>query len=153
MLVRPGLLVLAPAASAQPELVCSALVAAWFRLGARAGLRCYKWSKISFRACRVPFGDSGSGDGKKAFFSWGLVTVKRLSIALPSSPGLNSKSVLGGPGLVLRRIATVLASPGYLLLDSWPRNWIRPAGISWIWWVCGCARCGSDRVREWGAWR
>jgi len=79
--------------------------------------------------------------------------VKRLSIALPSSPGLNSKSVLGGPGLVLRRIATVLASPGYLLLDSWPRNWIRPAGISWIWWVCGCARCGSDRVREWGAWR
>jgi len=83
------------------------------------------------------------------------VTVKRLSIALPGSPGLNSKSVLGGPGLVLRRIATVLASPGYLLLDSWPRNWIRPAGISWIWWVCGgrssravtarvcgCARCG-----------
>jgi len=66
------------------------------------------------------------------------VTVKRLSIALPSSPGLNSKSVLGGPGLVLRRIATVLASPGYLLLDSWPRNWIRPAGISWIWWVSGC---------------
>lgn len=113
MLVRPGLLVLAPAASAQPELVCSALVAAWFRLGARAGLRCYKWSKISFRACRVPFGDSGSGDGKKAFFSWGLVTVKRLSIALrlfPSSPGLSSKSVLGGPVLVLRRIATVLAA-------------------------------------------
>jgi len=113
VLVRPGLLVLAPAASAQPELVCSALVAAWFRLGARAGLRCYKWSKISFRACRVPFGDSGSGDGKKAFFSWGLVTVKRLSIALrlfPSSPGLSSKSVLGGPVLVLRRIATVLAA-------------------------------------------
>jgi len=113
VLVRPGLLVLAPAASAQPELVCSALVAAWFRLGARAGLRCYKWSKISFRACRVPFGDSGSGDGKKTFFSWGLVTVKRLSIALrlfPSSPGLSSKSVLGGPVLVLRRIATVLAA-------------------------------------------
>jgi len=113
VLVRPGLLVLAPAASAQPELVCSALVAAWFRLGARAGLRCYKWSKISFRACRVPFGDSGSGDSKKAFFSWGLVTVKRLSIALrlfPSSPGLSSKSVLGGPVLVLRRIATVLAA-------------------------------------------
>jgi len=113
VLVRPGLLVLAPAASAQPELVCSALVAAWFRLGARAGLRCYKWSKISSRACRVPFGNSGSGDSKKAFFSWGLVTVKRLSIALrlfPSSPGLSSKSVLGGPVLVLRRIATVLAA-------------------------------------------
>jgi len=41
------------------------------------------------------------------------VTVKRLSIALrffPSSPGLSSKSVLGGPVLVLRRIATVLAA-------------------------------------------
>ena len=24
------------------------------------------------------------------------------------------------------------------LLDSWLRNWIRPADISWIWWVSGC---------------
>jgi len=44
------------------------------------------------------------------------VTVKRLSIALPGSPGLNSKSVLGGPGLVLRRLPPCWPRPAIYCL-------------------------------------